>query len=48
MHLVGLAAVGGLKIVVDDMVDHVVCVVADHPTIIYLPGDLAADTRIYK
>jgi hypothetical protein len=27
------------------MVDHVVCVVADHPAIVYLAGDLAADTR---
>jgi hypothetical protein len=44
-HLVDLAAVSGLKIVVDDMVDHVVCVIADHPAIVYLAGDLAADTR---
>jgi hypothetical protein len=44
-HLVGLAAFGSLKIVVDDMVDHVVCVIADHPAVVYLAGDLSADTR---
>jgi hypothetical protein len=27
------------------MVDHVVCVIADHPAIVYLAGDLAIDTR---
>jgi hypothetical protein len=27
------------------MVDHVVCVIADHPAVVYLAGDLAADTR---
>jgi hypothetical protein len=37
--------VGGLKIVVDDMVDHIVCIIMDHPGIVYLVGDLAADTR---
>jgi hypothetical protein len=44
-HLVGLAMVGGLKIVVDDMVDHVIYVIADHAAIVYLARDLAADTR---
>jgi hypothetical protein len=44
-HLVGLATVGGLKIVVDDMVDHIVCIIMDHLGIVYLVGDLAADTR---
>jgi hypothetical protein len=27
------------------MVHHVVCVIADHPTIVDLAGDLATDTR---
>jgi hypothetical protein len=27
------------------MVDHVVCVIVDHPAVVYLAGDLAADTR---
>jgi hypothetical protein len=44
-HLVGLAAIGGLKIVGDDMVDHVVHVIADHTAIVYLARDLATDTR---
>jgi hypothetical protein len=43
--LVDLAAVGSLKIVVDDMVDHVICVITDHSAIVYLAEDLAADTR---
>jgi hypothetical protein len=44
-HLVGLAAVGGLKIVVDDMVDHLAYVIVDYPVIVYLARDLAADMR---
>jgi hypothetical protein len=40
-HLVGLATVGGLKIVVH----HVVYVVADHPAIVYMAEDLTADMR---
>jgi hypothetical protein len=26
-------------------VNHVICVIADHPAIVYLAGDLAANTR---
>jgi hypothetical protein len=44
-HDVGLAAVGRLEVVVDDMIDHIVHVVTDHPAILDLAGDLAADTR---
>jgi hypothetical protein len=43
-HLEDLAAVDGLKIVVDDMI-HVVYVVTDHPAVVYLAGYLAGDTR---
>jgi hypothetical protein len=41
-ELEGLATVGGLEVVVDDMVHHVV---TDHPAIVDLAEDLAADTR---
>jgi hypothetical protein len=41
----GLTTVSGLEILVDDMVNHDVCVIADHPAIVDLAGDLAADTR---
>jgi hypothetical protein len=37
--------VGGLKIVVHDMVDHVVYVIADHPAVVYLARDLIVGTR---
>jgi hypothetical protein len=43
--LKGLATIGGLKVVVDDMLNHVVRLVMDHSAIIGLTGDLAADTR---
>jgi hypothetical protein len=39
-----LAVLGCTEDVVHDMVDHVVGVVADHPTIVGLAGDLAGDT----
>jgi hypothetical protein len=39
-----LAKVGRLEVVVDDMVDHVVRVVVDHPAVVDLARDLAADT----
>jgi hypothetical protein len=44
-----LATLGCTKDVVHDMVDHVVNVVADHPTIVGLAGDLAGDTwRLWR
>jgi hypothetical protein len=34
-----------LKVVIHDVVDHVIRVIVDHPAIVYMTGDLAGDTR---
>jgi hypothetical protein len=44
-HVVGPATVGGLEVLVDNIVHHVIRVIADHPTIVDLAKDLASDTR---
>jgi hypothetical protein len=41
-HDVRVSTVGRLKVVVDDMIDHVVRVTADHSAVVDLVGDLAA------